>query len=705
VSVSQSEIADRFAMRRILDVDGTVVGDVPAELSDGALVEMLRLMIRARVFDRRATAAQRQGRLGTYPMLEGQEAAQIGSAAALGESDFVYPAYREHGVQIAHGLPIDVMLEYWRGLPARNWDVHGYRVMTHCVPIASHLPHAVGHAYAARLRGQDVVTAAYLGDGATSETDFHSGLNFAGVWQTPTVFVCENNSYAISVPYSKQTASATIAQKAVAYGIEGVRVDGMDVLATYAVTKEAVDRARGGGGPTLIEAVCYRYGPHATADDARLYRSEVEEKEWRDRDPIDRFRSFLTARGLWDEDAEQTLLAEAQTEMDASLDRLDELPDPDRGDVIRHAYDRIPPLIVDQLHASQRARGETPTAYSADEVWTPGDDDMPEGPTERWTMAEALNAAMQQALETDEDAIVLGEDVGVTGGVFRITERLHEQFGDERVIDTPLNESGIVGTAIGMAIAGSRVIAEIQFDGFVYPAFDQIVSHLGRIRFRSQGHATVPLVVRFPNGAGIGAHEHHCDSPEAYFAHAPGLVVVVPSTPTDAKGLLAAAIESPDPVIFLEPKVLYRAGREDVPTGHYTLPIGKARTRRSGRDLTLVTYGGLVPQAMKAAEDAAADGIETEVIDLRTIYPWDVETVQRSVERTGRLLMVQEPQRTGGIGAEITAEIAQRCAYVLESPIVRIGATDAPWPQFHIENQALLGRAEILQGIRDTVAG
>jgi 2-oxoisovalerate dehydrogenase E1 component len=691
-------------MQQVLAPDGSVVGDVP-NLADDELVELYRLMVRSRIFDRRAMAAQRQGRLGTYPMLEGQEAAQIGSAAALGESDFVYPAYREHGVQLARGLPIEVMLAYWRGLPATEWDVHRYQVMTHCVPIASHLPHAVGHAYAARLRGEDVVTAAYLGDGATSETDFHSGLNFAGVWKTPTVFVCENNSYAISVPYAKQTAAETIAQKAVAYGIPGVRVDGMDVLAVYAATKEAVARARAGDGPTLIEAVCYRYGPHATADDARRYRSEAEEKEWRDKDPIDRYRTFLHGRGLWDDDKEHEQLAAAETEIDVAMERLEAMVEPDRGDVVRHAYARIPHLLVDQLHASQRARGETLTEFRADEVWTDGTETAPTGPTERWTMAEALNAAMHHAMEVDDRLVLLGEDVGLTGGVFRITERLQERFGEDRVIDTPLNESGIVGAAIGMAVSGSRAIAEIQFDGFVYPAFDQIVSHLGRLRYRSRGHATVPLVVRFPNGAGIGAHEHHCDSPEAYFAHAPGLVVVIPSTPTDAKGLLAAAIESDDPVIFLEPKVLYRAGREDVPKEHYTIPLGKARTRRTGTDLTLVTYGGLVPQAMKAAEQAAAEGIDTEVIDLRTIYPWDAEAVQASVERTGRLLVVQEPQRSGGVGAEVAAEIAQRCGYSLEGPVNRIGATDAPWPQFAIESHALIGDTEILQGIRDTVAG
>ncbi len=273
------------------------------DFSESLTAEMYRLMVLSREFDRKMLSLQRQGRIGTYPMLEGQEAVQIGSALALAENDFVFPSYREHGVQLARGVPIDVVMSYWRGLPNQDWDVLKYRMGITAVPIASQLPHAVGYSYVTKLRGDDSVAVAYFGDGATSEVDFHSGLNFAGVWRTPTVFICANNLYAISVPYEKQTASATIAQKAVAYGFPGVRVDGMDVLAMYQVTREAVERARRGEGPTLIEAMTYRYGAHATADDARRYRSADEEQTWRKRDPIERLRHFLEKEGRWDEQA------------------------------------------------------------------------------------------------------------------------------------------------------------------------------------------------------------------------------------------------------------------------------------------------------------------------------------------------------------------------------------------------------------------
>ncbi len=691
----------RFETLQIIDEHGDLVGEDPG-LDPDLYQEMYRSMVLSRELDRRMLALQRQGRIGTYAMLEGQEAVQIGSALAMEPNDFVFPSYREHGVQVARGLPMEVLLAYWKGLPNAGWDMQRYRTGIVTVPIASQLPHAVGYSYFTKLQGDDTVTTVYFGDGATSEVDFHSGMNFAGVWKTPTVFICANNLYAISVPYEKQTASETIAQKAQAYGFEGIRVDGMDPIAVYLATRDAVRRARGGNGPTLIEAMTYRYGPHATADDPTLYRSDDEVEAWRQKDAIERLRRFLENRGEWDERAGEKVAMEVTDRVDAAITAIEAEPLPGRDDAVRHGFARIPTHVADQLHAMQRSHGEELTTFGDHELWRLGDDSIPEGPTESWTMAEAINAALDHTMASDPNAVILGEDVGLVGGVFRITEGLQESYGDSRVIDTPLNESGIVGTAVGMAIAGARPVAEIQFEGFVYPAFDQIVSHLGRFRFRTRGHTSVPVVVRFPNGAGIGAHEHHCDSPEAYFVHAPGLVVVCPSTPTDAKGLLAAALEGDDPVIFLEPKVLYRAGREDVPTSHYTLPIGRARVRTEGTDLTLVTYGGMVPVALKAAEAASAS---IEVIDLRTLFPWDRETVLESVAKTGRLLLVQEPQGSAGVAADVAAVVAEKSMYDLVAPIVRVTGFDVPWPQFAIEKHALLDVERVSAAIEEALEG
>lgn len=695
---------DWDSLVEIVDANGTA-REIPDWLTDDVALDLYRDMVAMRVFDRRATAAQRQGRLGTFAIAEGHEAVQIGTALALAETDFVYPGYREHGVQLATGVPLTTVLAYWRGLPNETWDPRLMHQMVVTVPIASHLPHAVGHAYAEQLAGRDTVTVAYLGDGGTSENDFHSGMNFAGVWKTPTVFVISNNHYAISVPYEKQTASASIADKAIGYGIPAERVNGFDVVAVHEAMRRAVERARSGDGPTLIEAMCYRYGPHATADDPALYRTKEEEEAWRPLDPVDRMRRHLVGRRIWDDDQDQNLLDKLRTEFDAALEEVATLELPPRSDIVEHVLDRVPPALVDQLHRIEQNAGEDPTPIAASKRWVVSQDSVPTGPTSSMSMADAINAALHQEMAADPTTIILGQDVGVAGGVFRITEGLLDRFGDDRVIDAPINESGIVGAAIGMAMAGARPIAEIQFEGFSYPAFDQIASHLGRIRFRSRGNTHVPMVLRMPNGAGIGAHEHHCDSPEAYFAHTPGVVVVVPSSPVDAKGLLTAAIRSEDPVIFLEPKVLYRSGREDVPDAPYEVPIGRARVRRSGADATIVTYGGMVPVTLKAAEAVEADGLDVEVIDLRTVYPWDVDTVSASVARTGRLLFVQEPQRTGGIGAEVVAEIAERNGYDLVAPPRRFTGTDAPWPQFAIEKHALLTSDMVASEIRSLMSG
>ncbi|HET8740034.1 MAG TPA: pyruvate dehydrogenase (acetyl-transferring) E1 component subunit alpha [Acidimicrobiia bacterium] len=686
---------------RVVDIDGSLIGDDPG-LDPELYQTMYRNMVLSRTLDRRMLALQRQGRIGTYAMLEGQEAVQIGSALALEPNDFVFPSYREHGVQVTRGLPIEVLLAYWKGLPNARWDMEKYRTGIVTVPIASQLPHAVGYSYMTRLRGEDTVTVTYFGDGATSEVDFHSGMNFAGVWKTPTVFICANNLYAISVPYERQTGSETIAQKAQAYGFEGIRVDGMDPVAVYLATKVAVRRAREGHGPTLIEALTYRYGPHATADDPTLYRSDEEVERWRQKDPIDRLRRFLESRGEWDERVEEKVAMEVTDQVDAAVTALEAEPMPTRDDAVRHGFARIPDHVVEQLHAMQRAHGEPETRFDPGEIWQVAHDDIPSGPTRPMNMAEAINTALREAMERNDEVVVLGEDVGLAGGVFRITEGLQARFGEERVIDTPLNESGIVGAAVGMALAGARPVAEIQFDGFVYPAFDQIVSHVGRFRFRTRGLSSVPVVVRFPNGAGIGAHEHHCDSPEAYFVHAPGLVVVCPSTPVDAKGLLAAALEGEDPVIFLEPKVLYRALRQEVPTEHYTLPIGRARIAVEGEDLTLVTYGGMVPVATEAARRS---GRSVEIIDLRTLFPWDRETVLESVAKTGRILLVQEPQGSAGVAAEVAAVVAEKAMYHLDAPIVRVTGFDIPWPQFAIERHALLDIDRVKLGIDQVMSG
>ena len=686
-------------MHQVLKPDGSVA--LP-EVAQGYSPELLRRihseMVAGRALDRRMMALQRQGRMGTFAPMEGQEAICVGAASALRSEDWVFPSYREHAAVLNRGLPLRTFLEFYRGHGYANWDVRSLRIGLYTIPIATHLPHAVGQAYYAKLRGEEGITAVFFGDGATSASDFHAGMNFAGVWKLPVVFICSNNQYAISLPFRSQTGAETVSQKAVAYGFEGIRVDGMDPLAVHSAVTDAARRAREGGGPTLIEAVAYRFGPHATADDPRRYRTPEEENSWRPLDPLVRMRRHLENVDLWDDLLEEQATAELESDVNRILDELEAKPLPPRTRAITQVYRRIPPTIAERFRTSEKAHGRPPGDLSL-LVWrfeekTPLDP----GPSQEWNMAQAINAALGEAMDRYPEAIILGEDVGRTGGVFRITEDLQIKYGPERVIDTPLCETGIVGTAIGMAIAGARPIVEIQFDGFLYNCFEQIATHMSRMRYRTQGGVDLPMVVRFPNGGGINAHEFHNESPEALFCHLPGMVVICPSTPADAKGLLAAAVDSSDPVIFAEPKVLYRAGRQSVPGGYYTIPIGRASVRRPGSDVTVVTYGGMVPVAVEAAEQLS-DQASVEVIDLRTLYPWDRETVLSSVARTGRLVVVQEPPHTAGIAAEITATVAEEAIYDLAAPVVRVTGFDAPLPPFAFESYGVLSTPDVTAGI------
>ncbi|MDY6817521.1 MAG: alpha-ketoacid dehydrogenase subunit beta [Halobacteriales archaeon] len=322
--------------------------------------------------------------------------------------------------------------------------------------------------------------------------------------------------------------------------------------------------------------------------------------------------------------------------------------------------------------------------------------------TQNLTLVQAVRDALHAEMDRDDDVIVMGEDVGKNGGVFRATEGLYEEFGEDRVIDTPLAESGIVGTAIGMAAYGLRPVAEIQFMGFIYPAFDQIVSHAARLRTRSRGRFTVPMVVRAPYGGGIRAPEHHSESTEAFFAHHPGLKVVMPSTPRDTKGLLISAIRDPDPVIFLEPKLIYRAFREDVPDDPYEVSIGEAAVRREGTDISVYTWGAMTRPTLEAAEELA-DEIDVEVVDLRTVSPMDTETIVASFEKTGRAAVVHEAPKTGGLAGEITATLQEEALLYQEAPVKRITGFDTPFPMYALEDYYLPEPARIKDGIREAV--
>lgn len=700
---ASSTTSNEQALYRVLDDQGQLVGEDP-NLSQEAALEMFGLMVRSRAFDRKGVNLRAQGRMGEWYNCEGQES-QVAAALALGPDAFVFGTYRDSGVYLTRGLPAKTVAAFYRGLPRPDWDAARYRTAQIGLTIATHLPHAVGYAHEAARQGRPTVTAAFFGDGATSEGDFHAALNFAGVWKTSTVFFCQNNQYAASVPLERQTAGI-IGERARGYGFPGIRVDGMDPLAVFEVTQQAVERSKAGEGPTLIESVVYRYGGHAAYEPTPTYRPAGELEQWREKDPIDRFRVWLTEKGWYEQELEQQIIDETTDELEAIAAAWDESQElPSRAETILHTYSRPPQRLIKQLHRAQAATGEDLLQIEPAELMIPKDEpDLTGLETEEMSLAEALNSALHSVMEADDSVVLLGEDMTADGGVFTVAKDLPEKFGPERVIDTPLCETGIVGAAVGMALAGARPVPEMQFGGFIYPAFDQTVGHVARMRWRNHGRVALPVVIRLAAFGGFHGLEFHADAPEALFTQVPGLVVVVPASPVDGKGLLISALRGEDPVMFFEPIASYFGPKEPVPIEPYEIPIGRARVRQEGDDVTVVAYGRSVRPALEAAE-RLGDGQSAEVIDLRTLKPWDEETVLTSVSKTGRLVIAHEAWASSGVGAEIAATVAEEAIYDLEAPIERVTLADALLPPQLAEDVCLLTPEQIQSAIERTLQG
>ena len=437
--------------------------------------------------------------------------------------------------------------------------------------------------------GSEVAVIVYFGDGATSQGDVKEAFVFAGVFNAPVVFFCQNNQWAISEPIEMQTR-IPLYQRALGFGFPGVRVDGNDVLACLAVTRAALE-ARAGQGPTLIEAYTYRMGPHTTSDDPTRYRQASEIEMWRLRDPVERVNAYLSRSGAADEGSSSGRAGGRR----AGGARAARLARDGRPGAAEHVRRRLRRVHAAPAAAAGRVRGVPRHLRGGQSLMA------------TITIAKALNEGLRKAMEDDPKVLIMGEDVGKLGGVFRVTDGLQKDFGEDRVIDTPLAESGIIGTAIGLAMRGYRPVCEIQFDGFVYPAFDQIVTQLAKMRYRSKGNVRLPVTIRIPFGGGIGAVEHHSESPEAYFSHTAGLRVVACSNPVDAYFMIQQAVASDDPVVFFEPKRRYWE-KAEVDTAATPDPLHSGRVVRAGRDITVVAYGPMVKIALEAATAAEQDG-------------------------------------------------------------------------------------------------
>ena len=655
---------------------------VPAHPAGGEapLLDIYRLCRLTRAVDERLWILSRQGRAGFVLTGRGHEVAQVASALTLRVgSDWAWPYYRDLAVGLALGVtPYEVFL----GALARADDPHSggrqlsmhfsspaLRIGSVSSAVGAHLPHAVGAAYAARVRGEDTVSMCWFGDGASSEGAAHEAMNFAAVHHLGVVFVCENNGLSISVLQSLQMAVPSVADRAPAYGMKGWSVDGTDPDAVWSVVSTAVARARAGEGPSLVEVRVSRITPHSSQDDD-AYRTDEERAALVAHDPVLALGSHLVGRGLFSPGQDEAEWAAVRAEVLAAQQRALAQPEPEPARARRWLW-----------------AGEGVAAAVRTDRAPAGDPPAGDGPPV--TMVEAVRDALAEEMARDTSVVLMGEDVGIKGGVFKATVGLQDEFGPLRVVDTPVAEIGIAGAAIGAAMAGLRPVAEFQFADYIHPAYDQIVNQAATMRWRSAGGWGVPVVFRAPCGAGVRGGVYHSQSVEAAYCHIPGLKVVVPATPADAKGLLKAAIRDDDPVMFFEPKRAYRSLRE--PVGVDAVPLGVARVDRAGADVSVVTYGIGVHLARGAADALQEwDGISVEILDLRTLAPYDREAVARTVGRTGRLLVLHEANRTMGFGAEIAAFAAEELFTDLDAPVIRVGADDCHVPYDAPEEDAII---------------
>jgi 2-oxoisovalerate dehydrogenase E1 component len=646
-------------------------------------------LLRIRRFDERVIELFNKGVVkGTAHSCVGQEAIAVGACAALEPRDMIVSHHRGHGHCIAKGAEMPRMMAelfgratgYCGGLggsmhiAALDRGILGANGV-----VGAGIGLGAGAALSAVLRRSGQVALAFFGDGASNEGIFHEAANVAALWKLPLVLLCENNRFGLSTPTSLATSIPRIADRAAAYGFPGETIDGNDVAAVHEAVARAVARARTGEGPTLIEAMTWRWGDHSMRANLPRYRSEEEEERFRrETDPVNRLAEALSQRQIPGARLE-ALRAEAAEEVEAAVAEAERAPEPDEAALL--------PAVAAPLPAIADEPG--PDHPSAREI----------------PMTEAIRDAIAQEMARDPAVFVMGEDVGRIGGIFGCTRGLMERFGEARVRDTPISEAAIANMAVGAAVTGMRPVVEIQIFDFVTLMMDAIVNQAAKFRFMLGGGPKVPVVFRGPQGGGIRLGAQHSQSLEAWFAHIPGLTVLAPSTPYDAKGLLAAAIRGDNPVVFLEHKLLYVQARGPVPAIDYAIPIGRAATRRRGGDVTVLATLAMVPQALRAAELLSREhGIEAEVIDPRTLRPLDLETILESVRRTGRIVIAQEGWTRWGFGAEVAAAVTEQAFDWLDAPPERVGMRDVPMPYNDtLERAVIPNAADIVAAARRAV--
>ena len=634
------------------------------------LLRAYRTMLTARRFDEKHLTLLKQGKSFFHIGGSGHEAAQVAAASQLRPGhDWACPYYRDLGFVLQYGMtPQEIFLGALhrgedpataaRQMPS-HWGKKDLRIVTQSSPTGTQYLQAVGIALAIKREGVDEVVYVSSGEGATSEGEFFEAVNWAAREHLPVIFFIQDNKYAISVPVKDQTAGGSVYEVTKGFvGLNRVNVDGTDFVATANAMKGAVDRARSGGGPSLVLANVVRLLPHSSSDDQRKYRTEQDLEADRAQDPLPKMTRYLIEQGVITDREATTIQEEVRQAVDDAADWALSRPLPDPESVSEHVYGE--------------AHAHPPESF-----------EEPEHTGSKVVVVDAINHALKEEMERNPKIVVFGEDVADNkGGVFTATKGLTNTFGVERAFNSPLAEASIIGVAIGMAIKGWRPVPEIQFGDYIWPAFMQIRDELAMMRYRSNGKWTSPVVIRVPVGGFIHGGHYHSQCIEGFMAHIPGLRLAFPSTAADAKGLLKSAMRGDDPVIFMEHKGLYRQGYAagPEPGEDYELPFGVAAVRKEGTAISVITYGAMVQKALEASRRMEEKGVSVEVVDLRTLNPIDREAIYRSVRKTGKALVLHEDTMTAGFGAEIAALIAKECFEHLDGPVMRVAALDTPVP-------------------------
>ncbi len=641
-------------------------------ISDDELVNLYRKLLLPRMIEEKMLVLLRQGKISKWFSGIGQEAISVGATLALQADEWIMPLHRNLGVFTSRKMPLHKLFMQWQGSKdgyskGRERSFHFGSKEHFICGMISHLgPQlaiADGAALAYKLKGQQKVCLAFTGEGGTSEGDFHEALNVAAVWDLPVIFIIENNGYGLSTPAREQYRCENLVDKAKGYGMEGVKIDGNNILEVYDTVKGVREYCMQNQRPYLIECSTFRMRGHEEASGTKYVPKELFE-EWEKKDPIKNYEEFLLAGKLLDEATIAGIKTGYKNYIEEELKKGFE-----ENKIVANAA-----IELNGVYAERR-----PTAVS------------PERQGNSKKFFEAIKEALHQSMMQHPNLVLMGQDIAEYGGAFKITEGLVEQFGKERVRNTPLCESAIVGAALGLSLEGIKSVMEMQFADFVTAGFNQVVNNLAKIHYRWGQNADV--VIRMPTGAGVGAGPFHSQSNEAWFVHTPGLKVVYPSSPKDAKGLLIAAINDPNPVMFFEHKALYRSISGTVPGEYYETEIGKARVVREGDEISIITYGAGVHWAKDYAEQYK--DISIHILDLRTLLPLDYDAIKEAVKKTGKVLILHEDTLIGGIGGEISAWINEHCFESLDAPVMRCASLDTPVP-FNIElENNFLARARL----------